>query len=147
MNDLKFASRQLLKNPGFTAVAVLTLELGIGRNTAIFSVIRAVLLKPLPYPDSERLVWLAERGPNWDGGSISYPNFTDWQAQQTVFEHIGVYNWNNFVLTGRVEPVQLQGAQISADAFTALEVQPIIGRIFTQEEDKPGAPPVVLLSH
>src|SRR5438034_7400233 len=146
MNDLKFAIRQLLKNPGFTAVAVLTLALGIGANAAIFSVIHAVLLKPLRYPDSERLVWLAERGPNWDGGSISYPNFTDWRAQQTVFEHIGVYNWNNFVLTGRDEPVQLRGARMSADGFAALKVQPVIGRTFAEDEDKPGAPPVVLLS-
>ncbi len=147
MNDLKFALRQLVKNPGFTTVAVLTLALGIGSNTVIFSVIHAVLLKPLPYPDSERLVWLAERGPNWDGGSISYPNFTDWRAQQTVFEHIGVYNWNNFVLTGREEPVQLRGARMSADGFAALKVQPVIGRTFAEDEDRPGAPPVVLLSH
>src|SRR5262245_31214263 len=147
MNDLKFAFRQLLKNPGFTAVAVLTLALGIGANTAIFSVIHAVLLKPLPYPDSGRLVWLAERGPNWDGGPISYPNFTDWRAQQTVFEHIGVYKWNNFVLTGREEPVQLRGARMSADGFAALRAQPVMGRTFAEDEDRPGASPVVLLSH
>src|SRR5262245_10239771 len=134
MNDLKFAFRQLLKNPGFTAVAVLTLALGIGANTAIFSVIHAVLLKPLPYPDSERLVWLAERGPNWDGGPISYPNFTDWRAQQTVFEHIGVYKWNNFVLTGREEPFQLRGARMSADGLAALKVQPVMGRTFAEDE-------------
>src|SRR5580765_4745438 len=146
-NDLRYAFRQLLKNPGFTAVAVLTLALGIGANTAIFSVINAVLLRPLPYPESQRLVWLAERGPNWGGGSISYPNFTDWRAQQNVFEYIGVYNWNNFVLTGRDQPVQLRGAQIAADAFAALKVLPVIGRIFTPDEDKPGAPRVVLLSH
>src|SRR4030095_14979171 len=147
MNDLKFAFRQLLKNPGFTAVAVLTLALGIGANTAIFSVINAVLLKLFPFPESDRLVWLAERGPNLGGGPISYPNFTDWRAQQAVFEHIGVYKWNNFALTGREEPIQLRGAAMSADAFAALKVQPVIGRTFSEEEDKPGAPPVVLLSH
>src|SRR5438445_7149032 len=101
MNDLRYALRQLLKNPGFAAVAVLTLALGIGANTAIFSVVNAVLLRPLPYPESERLVWLAERGPEWNGGSISWPNFADWREQQAVFEHIGVYNWNDFVLTGK----------------------------------------------
>src|SRR2546425_78331 len=117
MNDLKFAFRQLLKNPGFTAVAVLTLALGIGANTAIFSVINAVLLRPLPYPDSDRLVWLAERGPNWNRGAVSYPNFADWRAQQSVFEQIGLYTWNNFVLTGKGEPVQLQGALMTAEVF------------------------------
>ena len=147
MNDLKFAFRQLLKNPGFTAVAVLTLALGIGANTAIFSVVNAVLLRPLPYPESERLVWLAERGPEWNGGSISWPNFADWREQQAVFEHIGVYNWNDFVLTGKGEPVQLRGAQITADTFAALKVRPVIGRLFKGDEDKPGATPVVLISH
>ena len=92
MNDLRFAFRQLLKNPGSTAVAVLTLALGIGANTAIFSVVNAVLLRPLSYPESDRLVWLSERSPSFPTMSVSYPNFIDWRAQQTVFEQIGVYN-------------------------------------------------------
>src|SRR5437762_11774989 len=95
---MKFALRQFAKNPGFTAVALITLALGIGANTAIFSVVNAVLLRPLPYPESERLVWLSERGPNFPTMSISYPNFSDWRAQQTVFEHIGVYNWGSYTL-------------------------------------------------
>src|SRR6266550_8003103 len=127
MNDLKFAFRQLLKNPGFTAVAVLTLALGIGANTAIFSVVNAVLLRPLPYPESERLVWLSERGPNFPTMSVSYPNFIDWRAQQTVFEQIGVYNWGSYNLTGKSRPWRLTGVRISADAFTALRAKPTLG--------------------
>src|SRR6266513_825348 len=105
MNDLRFAFRQLLKNRGFTAVAVLTLALGIGANTAIFSVVNAVLLRPLPYPESERLVWLSERGANFPTMSVSYPNFIDWRAQQTVFDYLGVYNWGSYNLTGSGEPL------------------------------------------
>src|SRR5438552_13650754 len=105
MTDLRYAFRQLLKNPGFTAVAVLTLALGIGANTAIFSVVDAVLLRPLAYPDSGQLVWLCERGPDGPGGSISYPNFTAWRIQQSVFESFGVYSGNNFTLTAAGEPV------------------------------------------
>src|SRR5882762_9991846 len=147
MNDLKFALRQLLKNPGFTAVAVLTLALGIGANTAMFSVVDAVLLRPLAYPDSGQLVWLSERGPDWSGGSISYPNFTDWRNQQSVFESFGAYSGNSFALTGAGEPVRLAGALMSADVFAALRTQPEIGRVFREDEDKPGAEPVAVISH
>src|SRR2546429_8525339 len=146
MNDLKFALRQLLKNPGFAAVAVLTLALGIGANTAIFSVVNAVLLRPLPYTESGRLVWLSERGPNFPTMSISYPNFSDWRAQQTVFDHIGVYNWGSYNLTGKGEPHRLTAVRISADAFAPLPGQPAIGRLFHNEEDKPRAPSVAGLS-
>src|SRR2546430_5145221 len=92
MNDLKFALRQLLKNPGFAAVAVLTLALGIGANTAIFSVVNAVLLRPLPYSQSDRLVWLSERGPNFPTMSLSYPNFSDWRARPGGFPHHAAFN-------------------------------------------------------
>jgi putative ABC transport system permease protein len=137
----------LLKTPGFTLIAVMTLALGIGANTAIFSVVNAVLLRPLPYPESERLVWLSERSPKYPTMSISYPNFIDWRAQQTVFEYIGVFNSGSYNLTGRGEPLQLTGVSISADAFAALRVQAAVGRLFNNEEDKPGAPPLVVLSH
>jgi len=147
MSDLKFALRQLLKNPGFTAVAVLTLALGFGANTAIFSVVDAVLLRPLAYPDSGQLVSLCERGPDWSGGSISYPNFIDWKNQQTVFEKFGVYNGNNFTLTGADEPARLAGAVMSAEVFAALRTQPEIGRVFREDEDKSGAAPVAVISH
>ena len=145
--DLRYGARMLAKNPGFTLIAVLTLGLGIGANTAIFSVVNAVLLRPLPYPESERLVWLSERSPKYPTMTISYPDFIDWQAQQTVFEHIGAFNWGTYNLTGRGEPLQLDGANISADALAALRAQPAVGRLFDNEEDKPGAPPLVVLSH
>src|SRR5437762_5619602 len=147
MNDLKFAFRQLLKNPGFTAVAVLTLALGIGANTAILTVVNAVLLRSLPYAESDRLVWLSERSPNFPTMSVSYPNFTDWRVQQTVFEQIGVYNWGSYNLTGRGEAQRLTGVRASADVFSALRARPALGRLFNSDEDKPGAPAVVLLSH
>src|SRR2546425_4662245 len=147
MHDLKFACRQLLKNPGFTVVAVLTLALGIGANTAIFSVVHAVLLRPLPYPESDRLVWLSERGPNFPTMSISYPNFADWRAQQTVFDYLGVYNWGSYNLTGKGGPQRLTGVRISADALAALRARTAVGRLFDNDEDKPGAPAVALLSY
>src|SRR5438093_3725378 len=147
MNDLRFAFRQLLKNPGFAAVAVLTLALGIGANTAIYSVVNAVLLRPLPYAESDRLVWLSERSPNFPTMSVSYPNFIDWRAQQTVFEQIGVYNWGSYNLTGRGEAQRLSGVRASADVFSALRARTVLGRVFDNDEDKPGAPSVVLLSY
>ena len=147
IQDVRFGGRILRKNPGFATVAVLTLAMGIGANTAIFSVVNAVLLQPLPYPGADRLVSLCERGPDGSAGPISYPNFTDWKEQQSVFESFGVYNWNNFALTGKGEPAQLRGAQVSADVFAALGLQPEIGRVFRLEEDRPGAPTVAIISH
>src|SRR5690349_20111698 len=134
VQDIRYGARMLHKYPGFTAVAVLTLALGIGANTTIFSVVDAVLLRPLPYPDSEQLVWLCERGPDWSGGSISYPNFVDWRNQQSVFERFGVYSGNNFTLTGAGEPVRLAGALMSADVFGAWRTQPAGGRGFRDDE-------------
>ena len=145
--DLRYGMRMLLKNPGFTTIAVLTLALGIGANTAIFSVVYATLLRPLPYPESERLVWVSERAPNFSVMAISYPDFADWRAQQTVFEEIGVYNRGSYNLTGRGEPRRLDGALLSADVFAALRARAAVGRVFNKEEDSPGAQPVVVLSY
>jgi putative ABC transport system permease protein len=144
--DLRFGVRMLIKSPGVTAVAVLTLALGIGANTAIFSVVNAVLLRPLPYEQSDRLVFLYERGTQMDM-SISYPNFTDWRTQNRVFEKIGVYNRASYNLTGVGDAERLRAGQVSADLFAALRVQAAMGRVFTNDEDKPGAAPVVVLSH
>jgi putative ABC transport system permease protein len=137
----------LWKNPGFTFIAVFTLALGIGANTAIFSVVNSVLLKPLPYEEPDRLTLLTEYGANFGEMSISYPNFLDWRAQNRVFEKIGVYNRGNYNLTGGGEPERLLVAQMSADAFDALRVKAALGRVYTNDEDKPGANPVVVLSH
>ncbi|MCI0533971.1 MAG: ABC transporter permease [Verrucomicrobiales bacterium] len=145
--DIRYGARMLRKNPGFTAVAVLTLALGIGANTAIFSVVNAVLLKPLPYPESERLLWLGENAPNFPTRSIAYPNFLDWRAQQTAFENLGVYNFTSVNLTSHGEPVRLEAARISAGVFPALRIQPALGRFFTEEEDRPGVEPVLMLGH
>ncbi|MGH9937443.1 MAG: ABC transporter permease [Blastocatellia bacterium] len=145
--DLRYGARMLVKNPGFTLIAVITLALGIGANTAIFSVVNGVLLKPLPYEEPERLMLLTEYGANFGEMSISYPNFVDWRAQNRVFEKIGVYNRDDYNLTGSGEVERLRAAQMSADIFDALRVKAALGRVYTNDEDKPGASPVVVLSH
>ena len=145
--DLRYGARMLLKNPGFALIAVITLALGIGANTAIFSVVNGVLLRPLPYEEPDRLMLLTEYGANFGEMSISYPNFTDWRAQNRVFEKIGVYNRENYNLTGSGEVERLRAAQMSADLFDALRVRAALGRVYTNDEDKPGASPVVVLSH
>jgi predicted permease len=145
--DLRYGARMLLKNPGITFVVILALALGIGANTAIFSVIDAVLLRPLPYEDSDRLVFLNETSKVMDEISISYPNFTDWRNQNHVFEKIGVYNRSSYNLTGAGEAERIITGQMSADLFAALRVNPAVGRIYTNDEDKPGGSPVVVLSY
>ncbi len=145
--DLRYGARMLLKNPGLSFVVVLALALGIGANTAIFSVVNAVLLRPLPYDEADRLVFLSESAKTMDEISVSYPNFTDWRNQNHVFEKIGVYNRNSYNLIGGGEPERILTAQASADLFSALRVQAAIGRVFTNEEDKPGGTPVVVLSY
>jgi putative ABC transport system permease protein len=140
----------LLKQPGFTVIAVIALALGIGANTAIFSVVNAVLLKPLPFVDPARLVIVYET--NQQRGttrsSVSYPNFADWRDQNHVFERMSSYHNSDFILTGEGEPARIQGAVVNADLFPLLGVAPILGRSFLPEEDKPGdTGRVVMLSH
>jgi len=145
--DVRYGARMLLKNPGITFVVILALALGIGANTAIFSVVDAVLLKPLPYPESDRLVFLNETSRSMDEISVSYPNFTDWRNQNQSFEKIGVYNRSSYNLTGVGEAERIVTGQVSADLFSALRVNAFMGRLFTNDEDKPGATPVVVLSY
>ena len=146
IQDLRYGFRMLVKNPGFTAVAVLTLALGIGANTALFSVINGVLLSPLPFPEPDQLVTLHENKPNFEGGSVSYPNFRDWQKDNHTFSSLAVGRVYAFSLTGLGDPEQLGGEFISSDFFPVLGVRPVIGRTFTQAEERVGAGPVALIS-
>jgi putative ABC transport system permease protein len=138
--DLRYGARMLLKKPGFTLIAVITLALGIGANTAIFSVVNAVLLRPLPYAEPERLVALWESSTQRPDSrnSISYPNFFDWRAQSKSFERMASYYTNDMALTGVAAPVNLRSAVVSPDLFSTLGVKPQLGRWFVGEEEKPG---------
>jgi putative ABC transport system permease protein len=149
MNDLKFAFRQLLKNPGLTMVALLTLALGIGANTAIFSFVCTVLLKPLPYSNPERLVQLFENNVinGWHENAIGAPVIAEWRRQASAFEGIAARGDGAYSLTGRGAPVILSGAQISANTFSLLGVNPLIGRDFLPEEETYGKHYVVLLGN
>ncbi len=136
----------LRKHPGFTVVAVLTLALGIGANTAIFSVVNSVLLRPLPYPNADRVVYLSEWSRDVPDLSIALANFTDWQKMNTVFDSMVAYRAENLNLTGQGEPQRLSVRQVTAGLFPTLGVEPIPGRELTPGDDKPGAEPVILLS-
>src|SRR5689334_22575777 len=131
LQDLRYGARMLTRNPGFTLVAIIALTLGIGATTAIFSVVNSVLLKPLPYPESEQLVYLWETSPQIEEMSIAYPNYEDWRAQNEVFEHLGVYRRQSYNLTGKGEPERLTGSMMSAELFEALRVSALHGRVFT----------------
>lgn len=138
--DVRYGARTLRKNPGFTIIAILTLAIGIGANTAIFSVMNAAMLRPLPFPNSEQLVRL------WDSYAqpgatqpVSYPNFADWRAWNHSFRDMAAYTGGDYVLTGRGRPVHLEGVIASASLFQVLGVQPLLGRQFLTEEDSPHA--------
>ena len=150
LQDIRFGLRMLLKSPSVSIVATIALALGIGATTAIFNVVNAVLLRPLPYPDSESLVAVFETNPERGllRGSHSYPNFMDVRAQNTVFEHMSSYHGGDFIMTGRGEPARLEGEVVTADLFSLLGVQPMLGRTFLPDEDKPSETGrVVVLSH
>ncbi|MDE3180823.1 MAG: ABC transporter permease, partial [Acidobacteriota bacterium] len=137
LQDLRYSLRQLRRNPGFTAVAVITLALGIGANTAIFSVVNAILLRPLPFAEPSELVSVVStrlRGDVTD--NASYPDFADWRAQNNVFSQMAAYDTDNFTLTGRGEAVHIQGAVVSANLFSLLGVKPVLGRTFLPDEDQ-----------
>jgi putative ABC transport system permease protein len=147
VQDVRFGARQLRKNPGFTAVTVLTLALGIGANTAIFSVVNALLLRPLPYADSDRLVMLSINSKGGDGGDTDYPTFDDWRERSQSFERTAVVRSWGGVMTGQGEPEMVDGIRVSADYFRLLGVAPLLGRDFSPEEDRPDTRFVIMLSH
>jgi putative ABC transport system permease protein len=150
MNDLKYAFRQLLKNPGFTAVAVLTLALGIGANTALFSVINGVLLRPLPFHHHEQLVTLWESSPAKavDQQAVSPPNFRDWQARSTAFEDMAFWTGpSDFNLVTQNGSEKTRASFPSSSLFRALGIEPQLGRGFLPEEDRPRGPQTALISH
>ena len=147
VNDCRFAIRRLRRSPGFTIVAVLTLALGIGANSAMFSIINAVLLRPLPYRDPQNLVLLSEHWPQFPKLSLSYLNYKDWRDQSHSFAAVGAVR--NFVvtMTGGQEAERIPSQNATANLFSLLGVTTELGRTFDVEEDKPGGPPIVLISH
>src|SRR5438477_599456 len=148
MNDLTLALRQLRKSPGFTFVAVLTLALGIGANTAIFSIVNAVLLRPLPYPDADRIMVLSESsGPGQDY-SVALPDYFDWRNENTVFEHLAATHKESRNLSGIPgrDPERVSCASVTRNFFNIIGLPPELGRTFSQDEDKVGAPPVAVIS-
>ncbi len=146
IDDIRYGFRILAKSPGFTLIAVLTLALGIGANTSLFSVVNGVLLNPLPYPSPDQLVALAESWPPFSEASISYPDFLDWVKMNHSFEGLAAWRPSNFNLTGLGETQRLKATEVSASFFPLLGVNPVVGRNFSPEEDKRGAAPVVMLS-
>jgi putative ABC transport system permease protein len=149
LQDIRFGLRMLLKSPSISIVATIALALGIGANTAIFSVVNAVLLRPLPFPESESLVSVFEtdRQRGLERGTHSYPNFFDIRAQNTVLERVACFHGGDYILSGRGEPARLQGSVVTSDLFPILRVQPILGRTFLPDDDKPSeSGRVVILS-
>src|SRR4029078_11527412 len=147
--DLRYALRRMLKSPGYTAVIVIALALGIGVNTAIFSVADAFLLKPVPFLDTERLVMVLEKRPNAgdDWASVANANYFDWKTQSQSFEQLAAYDWFDVNITGGDHPEQVQGFLLSANFFEALAVKAAMGRTFLSEEDQRGHEQVGVLSH
>jgi putative ABC transport system permease protein len=148
LNDLRFGARTLIKNPAFSVIAILVIALGVGANTAIFSVVNAVLLQPLPFPDSNRLVVLSEMMPNTgERMSVSFPSFLDWRAQARSFDGMAGYRSYAGTLTGVDPPMRLNGRMVSAGFFDVLGVKPILGRAIGWDEDKPNSDPVAVISY
>src|ERR1044071_2261371 len=147
--DIRYAVRLLIKRPGFTIVAVLTLALGIGANTAIFTAVDRALLRPFPYKNSDALVHLWETSPQRDyrEHQASYPDYLDWREQNNAFEEMAGYSGGNVTFTGRGEPERIQVARVTSSFFPLLGVEASLGRTLLPEEDTAGAERIVMLSH
>ena len=146
MQDVRHGARMLRQSPGFTLIAAIALALGIGANTAMFSAVNGVLLRPLPYREPERLLRLYTSMPQFREASVSYPNFLDWQLRSRSFELMAAYRNETFNLTGQGTPERLRGTMASSTIFAALGVKPIVGRTFRDEDDRRGGEPVVVLT-
>lgn len=144
--DIRYGVRLLFKNPGLTAILVLALALGIGANSAIFSVVNSLLLRPLPYKDSERLVWVWETQPQLSQAPFTPADFLDYQSQNKSFEQVATYFTQSLTLTGREEPERLRGSVVSADFFSILGAKPLVGRTLLPQEGQPGAERVAVIS-
>src|SRR5579871_5345533 len=148
LQDLRYAVRTLSKNMSFTAVVVLALALGIGANTAMFSAAYGILMRPLPYPDADRvaLVYMHFSPQNFDRGTMCMADYLDWKAQNHVFEEPSIFSNRRMDLVGTGDPEQVQGALVTAGFFSTLRVTPVLGRVFLPGEDRPGAPSTAVLS-
>jgi len=148
-SDIRYAIRNLIHRPGFTAIAVITLALGIGANSAIFSVVNAVLLRPMPYAEAERLIvpW-GSKGDMRYQTIVSYPDFVDWQAQTQTLEYVAAYTSAGMLLReGDSEPEAIAGSAVSADLFPLLKITPALGHPFTRADDQQNAPPVIVIGY
>jgi len=145
--DIRYAVRTLLRSPGFALVAVVTLALGIGASTSIYSVVYSILLRPLDFPEPERLVWFLEDQPDLRGAPFSAADFLDYQSQNRSFEEVAAIRTTSFNLTGTGTPERLRGNVVSTNFFRMLGVRPALGRDFSAEDGRSGAPRVALLTH
>src|SRR5262245_21318549 len=147
MRDIRFAARFLRRSPGFSIAVALTLALGIGLTTAVFSVVRAVLLKPLPYPAAERLVWTGESTGKVSGISVTWVNYLRWRDSNRSFEDMAAFQYTGLTLTGRGEAIMASGLQVTYPYFGLIGMRPLLGTLFSSADDQPGGAPVVVLNH
>src|SRR5579871_4010730 len=145
--DVRYGLRAIRRSPGFAGVVLLTLALGIGANTAIFSVVNAVLLRPLPFPAAERLVQLGEADPKAEGISVTWINFHHWRAENRSFEAMAGFHTAHFTLTGRGDAALTRAGVVTSEFFDLTGARTVIGRVFDAADDRPGAAPVAVLDH